>query len=128
MSSAALASTDSWRGGTSAAAAMNVFGPLLWTDVATLSSETKSYLVKGAAGINTVAAFGGTGSVSATALNSAGTAISASSSQWTYLPYYNGVAPTASSFAQTAPSGVTAPKGTAATGPDLSPLRTKATQ
>ncbi|MFE9876594.1 cell wall-binding repeat-containing protein [Streptomyces sp. NPDC005784] len=94
----ALASTDSWLGGTSAAAAMNVFGPLLWTDVAGLSSETKSYLVNGAANINDVSVFGGTGSVSAAALNSAGTAISASSSQWTYAPYYNGMAPMASSY------------------------------
>ncbi|MFD5521044.1 cell wall-binding repeat-containing protein [Streptomyces sp. NPDC127066] len=126
----ALASTDSWRGGTSAAAAMNVFGPLLWTDVATLTAETKSYLLKGAANINGIAAFGGTGSVSTTALDSAGTAISASSSQWTYTPYYNGVAPMASSSTVAGPSASASAvrAGTATrpvTGPDLGPLSTR---
>ncbi|MFC7260981.1 cell wall-binding repeat-containing protein [Streptomyces lutosisoli] len=97
-SSVALAYTDSWRGGTSAASAMNVFGPLLWTDLGSLSTETKSYLVRGAASINGVAVFGGTGSVSTTALNSAGAAVSASSTQWTYWPDYNGVPAATSSF------------------------------
>ncbi|WP_328553927.1 cell wall-binding repeat-containing protein [Streptomyces sp. NBC_00358] len=131
--SVALASTDSWRGGTSAAAAMNVFGPMLWTDVATLSSETKSYLVQGAANINGVAVFGGTGSVSTTALNSAGAAVSASSSQWTYTPYYNGLMPTATSFSSTGSAGSVAGApvahpGTAARpldGPDLGALSTR---
>ncbi|MET9408771.1 cell wall-binding repeat-containing protein [Streptomyces sp. NPDC002935] len=126
----ALAYTDSWRGGTTAGAAMNVFGPLLWTDVTTLSSATKSYLVKGAANINGAAVFGGTGSVSTTALNSAGAAISASSSQWKYAPYYNGVEPMASSYssagsAESAPAarpGV-APRPLAE--PDLGPLSTR---
>lgn len=128
-SNVALASTDSWRGGTSAAAAMNVFGPLLWTDVATLTTDTKSYLVKGAAGINGIGVFGGTGSVSTAALNSAGTAISASSSQWTYTPYYNGVAPMASSSVAGPSAGASAVRSGAATrpvtGPDLGPLSTR---
>uniref|UniRef100_A0AAU3I4C9 Cell wall-binding repeat-containing protein n=1 Tax=Streptomyces sp. NBC_01393 TaxID=2903851 RepID=A0AAU3I4C9_9ACTN len=128
--SVSLASTDSWRGGTSAAAAMNVFGPLLWTDVTALTSDTKSYLLKGAANINGIGVFGGTGSVSAAALNSAGTAISASSSQWTYAPYYNGVAPMASSSSVAGPAvGASAVRtGTAprpVTGPDLGPLSTR---
>ncbi|WP_245173623.1 cell wall-binding repeat-containing protein [Streptomyces aureus] len=127
--SVALASTDSWRGGTSAAAAMNVFGPLLWTDVATLTADTKSYLLKGAANVNGIAVFGGTGSVSTAALNSAGTAISASSSQWTYTPYYNGVAPMASSSVAGPSAGASAVRTGAAqlpvTGPDLGPLSTR---
>jgi hypothetical protein len=128
--SVALASTDSWRGGTSAAAAMNVFGPMLWTEVATLSSETKSYLVQGAANVSGVEVFGGTGSVSAAALNSAGAAISASSSQWTYTPYYNGLAPTATSLSSVG-SATGAPAvrpGTASrplAGPDLGALSTR---
>ncbi|MGW3663647.1 cell wall-binding repeat-containing protein [Streptomyces sp. NPDC005141] len=127
--SVALAYTDSWRGGTTAAAAMNVFGPLLWTDLGTLSADTKSYLLKGAANVNGVAVFGGTGSVSTTALNSAGAAISASGSQWKYAPYYNGVEPTASSYSSTrsaagAPAARpgTAPRPVAE--PNLGPLKT----
>ncbi|MFD4141131.1 cell wall-binding repeat-containing protein [Streptomyces sp. NPDC058572] len=119
-SNVALASTDSWRGGATAASAMNVFGPLLWTSVGSLSADTKSYLVKGAANINGMAAFGGTGSVSTAALNSAGTAISASSSQWTYTPYYNGLEPAPSSPA-------TAQRATRVS-PDLGALRTTAAQ
>jgi hypothetical protein len=116
----ALASTDSWRGGTTAASAMNVFGPLLWTSVDSLSADTKSYLVKDAASINGLAAFGGTGSVATATLNSAGTAISASSSQWTYTPYYNGLAPATSSPAT--------PQRAATVAPDLGALRTTAAQ
>ncbi|MGW0204983.1 cell wall-binding repeat-containing protein [Streptomyces sp. NPDC003233] len=119
-SNAALVSTGSWRDGTTAAAAMNVFGPLLWTSVDPLSADTKSYLVKGAANINGVAAFGGTGSVSTAALNSAGTAISASSSQWTYTPYYNGLEPATSSPAT--------PQRAATVSPDLGALRATAVQ
>ncbi|MFD9585293.1 hypothetical protein ACFWBM_11480 [Streptomyces sp. NPDC059980] len=40
-------------------------------------------------------AFGGTGSVAKTALDTAGAAISASASQFVYPPYYNGVVDTA---------------------------------
>jgi dipeptidyl aminopeptidase/acylaminoacyl peptidase len=127
-SDVALACADSWLGGTSAAAAMNVFGPLLWTDAASLSTETRSYLVKGAANIFGVAVFGGTGSVSTAALDSAGTAISASSSQWTYDPYYNGVASAATSYSTTSAPVAAAPKVPAAKAPNLSPLRTTATQ
>ncbi|WP_433451967.1 cell wall-binding repeat-containing protein [Streptomyces sp. CA-142005] len=116
----ALASTDSWRGGTTAASAMNIFGPLLWTSVDSLSADTKSYLVKGAASINGLAAFGGTGSVATATLNSAGTAISASSSQWTYTPYYDGLAPATSSPAT--------PQRAATVAPDLGELRTTAAQ
>ncbi|MFF4273002.1 cell wall-binding repeat-containing protein [Streptomyces sp. NPDC001536] len=112
---AALAYVDSWRGGVSAAAAMNVYGPLLWTKADTLSADTKSYLVKGAASLNYLAVFGGTGSVSTAALNSAGAAISASSGQWGYTPYYNGLEPAASSTSAplVAGSGLTALRTTA---------------
>jgi Tol biopolymer transport system component len=121
-STAALAYVDSWRGGTSAAAAMNVFGPLLWTNVDALSADTKAYLVKGAASLTSVAVFGGTGSVSTAALNSAGAAISASSSQWDYKPYYNGLAPTPTSSFSTAQSPATGAR------PDLGSLRTTVTR
>ncbi|WP_369248623.1 cell wall-binding repeat-containing protein [Streptomyces sp. R41] len=119
---AALASVDSWRGGTSAASAINVFGPLLWTSVDALPADTKNYLVRGAANLNYLAVFGGTGSVSTAALNSAGAAISASSSQWDYTPYYNGLEPTASSAYSTAPSPETGAR------PDLGSLRTTVTR
>lgn len=119
-SNAALASVDSWRGGTTAAAAMNIFGPLLWTRVDTLSTDTRSYLVKGAANVNYLAVFGGTGSVSTAALNAGGTAISASSSMWNYTPYYNGLEPTTS-------SGTTM-KTTPTARPDLTSLRTTVTR
>lgn len=107
---AALAYADSWRGGVSAAAAMNVYGPLLWTKATALSTDTKSYLVKGAASLNYLAVFGGTGSVSTAALNSAGAAISASGGQWGYTPYYNGLEPATSSTSAplVAGSGLTA--------------------
>jgi hypothetical protein len=78
-----------------------------------------------------VAVFGGTGSVSATALNSAGAAISASSGQWRYRPYYNGVPAAASSYASAGSvTGTGAPwehTGTVlgpVTGPDLTSLKT----
>ncbi|MEV0170716.1 cell wall-binding repeat-containing protein [Streptomyces sp. NPDC050803] len=116
---AALADTDSWRGGATAGAAMNVYGPLLWTQSDALSTETRSYLVKGAANVRFVAVFGGTGSVSTAAVNTAGSAISASSSLWDYTAYYNGLEPAAS------PSALAAtPKAS----PDLTALRTTATR
>jgi hypothetical protein len=101
---------------------MNVFGPLLWTNVDALSADTKAYLVKGAASLTSVAVFGGTGSVSTAALNSAGAAISASSSQWDYKPYYNGLAPTPTSSFSTAQSPATGAR------PDLGSLRTTVTR
>ena len=95
-STAALAYTNSWRGGVSAGAAMNVFGPVLWTAKDSLSSEIKSYLLRESASTNSVIAFGGTGSVAKAALDTAGAAISASASQFVYHPYYDGVVTTAS--------------------------------
>ncbi|GAA5022285.1 cell wall-binding repeat-containing protein [Streptomyces siamensis] len=95
-STAALAYTNSWRGGVSAGAAMNVFGPVLWTAKDSLSSEVKSYLLHEWASTNSVFAFGGTGSVAKAALDTAGAAISASASQFVYHPYYDGVVTTAS--------------------------------
>ncbi|MFF4554439.1 cell wall-binding repeat-containing protein [Streptomyces sp. NPDC001422] len=95
-STTALSYTNSWRGGLSAGAAMNVFGPVLWTAKDSLTSEVKSYLLRESASTNSVTAFGGTGSVAKTALDTAGAAISASASQFVYDPYYNGVVATAS--------------------------------
>ncbi|MFI8530772.1 cell wall-binding repeat-containing protein [Streptomyces aquilus] len=116
---AALASVDSWRGGTSAAAAMNVYGPLLWTKVDALSADTKSYLVKGAASLTYLAVFGGTGSVSTPALNSAGGAISAAGDQWGYTPFYNGLEPTAANSGALAATKAS---------PGIAALRTTATR
>jgi hypothetical protein len=93
-SQAALAYTNTWRGGVSAGAAMNVFGPVLWTSRDTLSSEAKSYLLRESASTQFVVGFGGSGSIAAGALDTAGSSISASSSQFVYHPYYNGLEPT----------------------------------
>ncbi len=83
-----------WRDGISAAAAMNVFSPLIWTPKATaLPGTVQSYLTQASASIQFTATFGGTGSVAAATLDAAGKAISAGAGQWTYHPYYNGVAP-----------------------------------
>ncbi|GGN83319.1 hypothetical protein GCM10011579_071950 [Streptomyces albiflavescens] len=62
-------------------------------------------------------------------MNSAGAAISASSSQWTYTPYYNGVPAATSSYSSAGPVAG-APSAHAGTGlrpaaePDLVPLKT----
>ncbi|ELS55599.1 hypothetical protein [Streptomyces viridochromogenes] len=124
-SNAALASVDSWRGGTTAAAAMNVFGPLLWTRVDALSTDTRSYLVRGAANVNHLAVFGGTGSVSTAAVNAAGTAISASGSLWDYTPYYNGQEPATTS---STPTSSTPMQAEPAARPDLTALRATVTR
>jgi len=42
----ALAYSGSWRDGLSAAAAMNLFGPVLWTSRPALSKEVTSYLLR----------------------------------------------------------------------------------
>ncbi|RVU17906.1 cell wall-binding repeat-containing protein [Streptomyces antnestii] len=88
-----LARTDSWRGGISAATGQLWYGPVLWTDATTLTDADAAYLRSEAAGVNTVIAYGGTGSVSASELAAAGSAISASSSLVNYVPYYKGVPP-----------------------------------
>lgn len=96
----ALVDDTSWRSGVSAGSAMNVFGPVLWTDPANLSSEVKSYLVREAAGTQAVIAFGGNANVSPAGLDAAGASISAGADQFAYHPYYNGEEPpAASSFA-----------------------------
>ncbi|MGC0349281.1 hypothetical protein RKD34_004861 [Streptomyces sp. SAI-218] len=89
----ALAYSGSWRDGLSAAAAMNVFGPVLWTSRPALSKEVSSYLLRESASTNTAIAFGGTGSVTAGALGTAGAAMAANSGQVAYTPYYNGNEP-----------------------------------
>ncbi|MHC5903373.1 cell wall-binding repeat-containing protein [Streptomyces sp. S6] len=84
-----------WRDGVSAAAAMNVFSPLIWTPKATvLPGAVQSYLTQGSASIRFVVTFGGTGTVAAATLDAAGRAISAGAGQVEYHGYYNGVIPT----------------------------------
>ncbi|MFD5794737.1 cell wall-binding repeat-containing protein [Streptomyces diastatochromogenes] len=112
-----LAADTSWRGGVSAGAAMNVFGPVLWTDPAGLSSEVKSYLVREAASTQAVIAFGGNSSVSPAGLDTAGTAISAGAGQFVYHPYYNGTEPVS-------PLAARAGEGSVGADPHLDSLRT----
>ncbi|GHA24855.1 hypothetical protein GCM10010372_26000 [Streptomyces tauricus] len=133
-----LAWTDSWRGGVSASTGMLNYGPILWTDETTLSETSATYLRQQAAGVNSVIAFGGTGSVSAAELTAAGSAISAGSSLVEYRPYYNGVLPAAqqSSVRSAAPGaasdtgpaalprGTTGTAGSTAPHPDLDSVRT----
>ncbi|WP_437085517.1 cell wall-binding repeat-containing protein [Streptomyces sp. enrichment culture] len=88
-----LAYAGNWRDGVSAGSAMNVFGPLLWTSRPALSAETKSYLLRQSAGTQGAIAFGDTAAVTVTALNTAGSSISASGTQFTYHPYYDGKVP-----------------------------------
>ncbi|WP_413758366.1 cell wall-binding repeat-containing protein [Streptomyces sp. MMBL 11-3] len=122
-----LAWTDSWRGGVSASTGMLSYGPLLWTDETTLSETTATYLRQQAAGVNSVIAFGGTGSVSAAELTAAGSAISAGSSLVEYRPYYNGVAAAARQSARSAagdPATGAVRTGAPAPRPDLDAVRT----
>ncbi|MER5379802.1 cell wall-binding repeat-containing protein [Streptomyces sp. NPDC002688] len=129
-SQAALAYTNTWRGGVSAGAAMNVFGPVLWTSRDTLSSEAKSYLLRESASTQFVVGFGGSGSIAAGALDTAGASISASSSQFVYHPYYNGLEPTSSrqsSFTLRTNGGQAATvvrSGPVGAEPNLAPLKT----
>ncbi|MFF3616200.1 cell wall-binding repeat-containing protein [Streptomyces sp. NPDC002580] len=128
---AALAYTNSWRGGVSAAGAMNVFGPVLWTSRDTLSSEAKGYLLRESASTQTVVGFGGTASIAAGALDTAGSSIAASSSQFVYHPYYNGQVPASSpqsAFTLRADGGQAATEavrsGPVGAEPNLAPLKT----
>ncbi|MFD8813143.1 cell wall-binding repeat-containing protein, partial [Streptomyces sp. NPDC059627] len=98
-SQVALAYAGSWRDGVSAGSAMNVYGPVLWTSRPALSDEVKSYLLRESAGTQAAIAFGDTGSVTAGALNTAGSSISASGNDFVYQPFYNGVAAARSAFA-----------------------------
>ncbi|MFD9467309.1 LpqB family beta-propeller domain-containing protein [Streptomyces sp. NPDC060027] len=95
---AVLANIDSWRGGVTASSAMSTFAPLLWTTDDELSYMSQNYLIDQAAGVNSVTAFGGSTSVSATALETAGSAISASRSLIDYHPYQNGEIPSTSAL------------------------------
>ncbi|MFD4545344.1 cell wall-binding repeat-containing protein [Streptomyces sp. NPDC058466] len=129
-SQAALAYTNNWRGGVSAGAAMNVFGPVLWTSRDTLSSEAKSYLLRESASTQFVVGFGGTGSIAAGALDTAGASISAGSGQFVYHPYYNGLEPASSgqsTFELRTNGGqaaTVARSGPVGAEPNLAPLKT----
>ncbi|MGW2616140.1 cell wall-binding repeat-containing protein [Streptomyces sp. NPDC001500] len=89
----ALAYSGAWRDGVSAAAATNVFGPLLWTARPTLSSEVSSYLLRESASVDFTAAFGPTAGVTGAELNTAGAAESAGGGFFAYHPYYDGIVP-----------------------------------
>ncbi|MFF0010592.1 cell wall-binding repeat-containing protein [Streptomyces sp. NPDC005374] len=126
----ALAYAGSWRDGLSAAAAMNIFGPVLWTSRPALSKEVSSYLLRESASTNSVIAFGGTASVTAGALSSAGASAAANGNYVTYHPYYNGDIPASTAMssqalrADTGPAAVAARPGAAGADPHLEPLRT----
>ncbi|MFI7297934.1 cell wall-binding repeat-containing protein [Streptomyces sp. NPDC050121] len=93
-SQAGLAYSGSWRDGVSAASAMNVFGPVLWTtSAAAPSAELTNYFQRESAGVNGAVAFGVNGSISPAALNTVGATISAGSSYFVYHPYFNGDIP-----------------------------------
>ncbi|MGW4565476.1 cell wall-binding repeat-containing protein [Streptomyces sp. NPDC004561] len=117
---AAVASVGSWRDGVSASAAMTTYGPLLWTDVTSLSYDTKRYLMRMSASVNHVAVFGGTGSVDTAVIPKIGAAIGVGS-HYAYTPYYKGAAPQ-SPAAGTRSAGI----GRPATHPDLTPLQVTA--
>ncbi|MFF9162805.1 cell wall-binding repeat-containing protein [Streptomyces longwoodensis] len=125
-----LAYSGAWRDGVSGAAAMNVYGPLLWSSSATtLSPEVNNYLLREAASVNIMVGFGGTGSLAQAELNTAGTSMSAGSAYYTYHPYYNGLVPTTTSSrtlsAGTTGSAPAAPRAERiAAQPNLTPLRT----
>ncbi|MFF3307053.1 cell wall-binding repeat-containing protein [Streptomyces sp. NPDC002952] len=126
-----LAWSDSWRGGVSASTGMLDYGPILWTDETTLTDADATYLREQAAGVNIVVAFGGTGSVSASELTAAGSAISAGSSLVKYTPYYDGIVPqqtaqkSALSAGARSGAGPVLPRGTGgAPVPDLDSVRT----
>ncbi|GGR97484.1 hypothetical protein GCM10010269_40420 [Streptomyces humidus] len=127
-----LAYSGAWRDGVSAASAVNVFGPLLWSSSATaLSPEVNSYLVRESASVNSMVGFGGTGSLAQAELNTAGASMSAGSAYFTYRPYYNGLVPAATS-ARALAAGAGADASDAAVQrpdrigvqPNLAPLRT----
>ncbi|MEV7889561.1 cell wall-binding repeat-containing protein [Streptomyces sp. NPDC002817] len=120
-SNAAVASAGSWRGGVSASSAMTTHGPLLWTDVTALSSDTKRYLMRMSSSMYHVAVFGGSGSVDASAIPKIGAAIGVGTN-YVYTSYYKGVA---SQIPTTQPlPGATGPTPS----PDLAPLRVATTR
>ncbi|MFI1726778.1 cell wall-binding repeat-containing protein [Streptomyces sp. NPDC020489] len=120
-SNAAVASAGSWRDGVSASSAMTTHGPLLWTDVTALSSDTKRYLMRMSSSMYHVAVFGGSGSVEAPVIPKIGAAIGVGT-HYVYTPYYKGMAPQTPTT-QTL-LGATGPIPT----PDLAPLRVATTR
>ncbi|GAA4809436.1 hypothetical protein [Streptomyces ziwulingensis] len=99
------------------------YGPVLWTSRPALSSETKSYLLRESAGTHAAIAFGDTGAVTVTALNTAGASISASGTQFTYYPYHDGAQPAPAGGARAgARSALSAGDGQEATAPRSCPL------
>ncbi|WP_327184641.1 cell wall-binding repeat-containing protein [Streptomyces sp. NBC_01334] len=131
-SQTALAYSGSWRDGVSAASAMNVFGPLLWTtSAAAPSAELTSYFQRETASVNFTAAFGINSSISPAALNTVGATMGPGSAYVTYTPYFNGVIPpstSASAFAARTDgdaSDTTAQRpGAVGAQPNLAPLKT----
>ena len=126
-SQVAFAYTGAWRDGVSAGAAMNIYAPLVWTSRPDLSADPKSYLLRESAGTQVAVAFGPTSSVTAGTLNTAGAAMSANGSQFTYVPFYNGVAAAGSRSLRAGTAGsvaTPAKSGPVSADPNLSPLRT----
>ncbi|MGW0870365.1 cell wall-binding repeat-containing protein [Streptomyces sp. NPDC002740] len=127
-----LAYSGSWRDGVSAASAMNVFGPLLWTtSAAAPSAELTSYFQRETASVHFTAAFGVNSSISPAALNTVGATMGAGSAYVDYHAYFNGVIPpstSASAFAARtdgdAPATTVQRPGAVGAQPNLAPLKT----
>ncbi|WP_369241489.1 cell wall-binding repeat-containing protein [Streptomyces sp. R21] len=118
-SNAAVASVDSWRGGVSASSAMSTDGPLLWTDVTSLSYDTKRYLMRMSSSMYHVAVFGGTGSVDSSVIPKIGAAIGVGT-HYAYTSYYKGAAPKTTAAQPPPGAAQLAPS------PDLTPLQVTA--
>ncbi|MFF4562401.1 cell wall-binding repeat-containing protein [Streptomyces sp. NPDC001435] len=121
-SDAAVAASNSWRGGVSASSAMTTYGPLLWTDPTSLPYDTKRYLMWMSSSLNHVAVFGGTSSVDASLIPKLGAAIGVGTN-YVYTPYYKGLAPV-SPTAQP----LSGPTTGSTPSPNLAPLQVTATK
>ncbi|MEV0180468.1 cell wall-binding repeat-containing protein [Streptomyces sp. NPDC050625] len=121
-SDAAVAASNSWRGGVSASSAMATYGPLLWTDPTSLPYDTKHYLMLMSSSLHHVAVFGGTSSVDASLIPKLGAAIGVGT-HYVYTPYYKGLAPV-SPTAQP----LSGPTTGSTPSPNLAPLQVTATK
>ncbi|MDR6975476.1 hypothetical protein J2X68_002160 [Streptomyces sp. 3330] len=127
-----LAYSGSWRDGVSAASAMNVFGPLLWTtSAAAPSAELTSYFQRETASVHFTAAFGVNSSISPAALDTVGATMGPGSAYVEYHPYFNGIIPSstltsalAARTAGEAPDAAVQRPGRVGAQPNLAPLKT----
>ncbi|WP_308188844.1 cell wall-binding repeat-containing protein [Streptacidiphilus sp. ASG 303] len=117
-----LAPSNDWQAGMSAGAAMNRFGPLLWSGTSALPGPTWNYLVNRAAGINQPVVISPFNEVPSGVIASIGTAVSADGSWYKSAYYPAGAVPMSAAVSRSAAVG-TAPAGAGdrgLTAPDLS--------